>query len=80
MPVQIQFFGNVLDGADAATPPDEPCEALGVEGVVGKDGFFERRTNVTTRANGSPNTPPTSSSGRKPANRYASSRRFRLRE
>jgi hypothetical protein len=38
--------------------------------------FFERRTSVTTRASGSPKTPLISSSGRKPAKRYASRRRF----
>jgi hypothetical protein len=40
--------------------------------------FFERRTSVTTRACGSPNTPRRSSTGRKPGNRYASSNRRRL--
>jgi hypothetical protein len=44
------------------------------------DRFFERRTSMTTRAFGSPKTPRTSSCGRKPANRYASRRRLRLRE
>ena len=43
------------------------------------DGFFERRTSVMTRANGSPNTPPICSKGRNPGNRYASRRRLRLR-
>src|SRR5882724_4532231 len=38
--------------------------------------FFERRTRVMTRAVGSPKTPWSGSSGRKPINRYASSRRF----
>jgi len=42
--------------------------------------FFERRTSVMTRDFESPKTPRTNSSGRKPANRYASSRRLRLRE
>jgi len=37
--------------------------------------FFERRTSVTTRACGSPNTPRRSSTGRKPGNRYASRNR-----
>lgn len=41
-------------------------------------GFFERRTSVTIRACGSPNTPRTCSIGRKPANRYASSKRRRF--
>lgn len=38
--------------------------------------FFERRSSVITRASGSPNRPRNSSRGRKPAKRYASSRRF----
>ena len=38
--------------------------------------FFERRTRVMTRAFGSPKTLWSGSSGRKPINRYASSRRF----
>ncbi len=42
--------------------------------------FFERRTRVMMRACGSPNTPRTSSMGRKPGNRYASSRRRRFVE
>jgi hypothetical protein len=42
--------------------------------------FFERRTRVTMRACGSPNTPRTSSTGRKPENRYASSKRRRFVE
>lgn len=42
--------------------------------------FFERRTSVTMRACGSPNTPRTSSMGRKPGNRYASSKRRRFAE
>ena len=42
--------------------------------------FFERRTRVTMRACGSPNMPRTSSTGRKPANRYASSKRRRFVE
>jgi hypothetical protein len=42
--------------------------------------FFERRTRVTMRACGSPNTPRTSSMGRKPGNRYASSKRRRFVE
>jgi hypothetical protein len=36
LPVQIQFFGNVLDGADPTATPDEPGEALRVERIVGK--------------------------------------------
>ncbi|EKD31085.1 MAG: hypothetical protein ACD_77C00405G0001, partial [uncultured bacterium] len=44
------------------------------------DGFFERRTSVMTRALGSPKMPRIFSSGRKWANRYASSRRLRLGE
>jgi hypothetical protein len=44
------------------------------------DRFFERRTSVMTRADESPKTPRTDSSGRKPANRYASSRRLCLGE
>ena len=39
--------------------------------------FFERRTSVTTRARGSPNTPLTCSSARKPVKRYVSDRRRR---
>ena len=42
--------------------------------------FFERRTSVTMRACGSPNTPRTFSIGRKPGNRYASSKRRRFVE
>jgi hypothetical protein len=42
--------------------------------------FFERRTSVTMRACGSPNTPRTSSMARKPGNRYASSKRRRFVE
>src|SRR6266571_589041 len=42
--------------------------------------FFERRTSVTMRACGSPNTPRTSSTGRNPGNRYASSNRRRFVE
>jgi hypothetical protein len=38
--------------------------------------FFARRTSVMTRAFGSPKTPSSCSSGRKPINRYVSSRRF----
>jgi hypothetical protein len=44
------------------------------------DCFFERRTNVTTRAIESPKTPRTSSRGRNPVNRYASRRRLNLRK
>jgi hypothetical protein len=44
------------------------------------DRFFERRTSVTTRAFESPKMPRTTSSGRKPVNRYASRRRLRLRK
>ena len=40
--------------------------------------FFGRRTSVMTRAMGSPKTPRTMDSGRKPGNRYASRRRFDL--
>jgi hypothetical protein len=42
--------------------------------------FFDRRTSVMMRAFGSPKTPRTRSSGRKPANRYASRRRLRFFE
>ncbi len=41
--------------------------------------FFERRTSVMTRADESPKMPRTNSNGRKPANRYTSRRRLRLR-
>ena len=40
--------------------------------------FFERRISVMTRAMGSPKTPRTLASGRKPGNRYASRRRLDL--
>ena len=40
------------------------------------DCFFERRTSRTTRACESPNTPRSVATGRKPGNRYASSRRL----
>jgi hypothetical protein len=132
-PVQIQFLGDILEGARATTPTDKPGKPLGVERVVGEkvemfaphltvaraaqpsnlelqvdprvaagqvsclsgravvptrmhattflaDGFFRRRTRRMTRAFESPKTPRTDSSGRKPANRYASRRRLRLRE
>lgn len=132
LPVQMQFLGNILDGAAPAASPDEPGKPLRVERVVCKkvellalhlaaistedspdfqfqidarvatgqipysscrsvvpanvrptallaDCFFERRTNVMTRAAESPKTPRTSSRGRKPANRYASRRRLYLR-
>lgn len=52
-----------------ATDGDRSHGALG--GVVGQG---------QTRAFGSPKTPRTLSNGRKPANRYASSRRLRLSE
>ena len=42
--------------------------------------FFDRRTSVMIRAFGSPKMPRTCSSGRKPANRYASRRRLRFVE
>lgn len=42
--------------------------------------FFERRTSVMTRARGSPPRPRICSSGRKLANRYASSKRLRRGE
>jgi hypothetical protein len=42
------------------------------------DGFFERRTSVMMRAFESPKTPRTNSSGRKPANWYASRRHLRF--
>ena len=122
LPVQMQFLGNILDGAASAASPDEPGKPLRVERVVCKkvevlslhlaatlaentpdfqfqidarvatgqiphsscrtvvpprvhsttrlaNRFFERRTNVTTRAAESPKTPRTASCGRKPANR-----------
>jgi hypothetical protein len=64
--------------------PDAPCRAVVPTRVRSTtllaDRFFERRTSVMTRAFESPKTPRTNSSGRKPGNRYASSRRLRLRE
>jgi hypothetical protein len=42
--------------------------------------FFERRTSVTIRARGSPNTPLTRSSTRKPVKRYVSDRRRRVND
>ena len=58
-------------------PPRAPVVPAGLLAPAGAAAcFFERRTSVTTRACGSPNTPFTSSSGRKPGTRYASSRRF----
>src|SRR5271157_597899 len=44
------------------------------------DCFFDRRTSVMIRAYGSPKTPRTCSTGRKPANRYASANRRRFVE
>ena len=131
LPVQVQFFGDILDGACATAPTHIPGESLGVERIVGKeiqvlplhlaaastqnsshfefqidprvatrqvagssrgavvparvrsatrlaDSFFEPRTRVTMRAFESPNTPRTDTCARKPANLYASSRRFCL--
>jgi hypothetical protein len=35
-PVQFQLFGDILDGARAAAPADEPRKPLGIERVVGE--------------------------------------------
>ena len=62
--------------------PNAPKLAIVPSGMLSPayaaTGFFERRTSVTIRACRSPNTPRTCSSGRKPANRYASRNRRRF--
>ena len=61
-----------------AHPPRPAVVPPGVNSPAAATGrFFERRTSLTTRACGSPKIPRTGSWGRKPGNRYASSRRFR---
>lgn len=37
MPVQVQFFGNILAGARSAVPADEAGEPLRLERIVGKE-------------------------------------------
>ena len=66
--------GQIADAPCRAVVPARACSATHFA-----DRFFERRTRVMTRADESPKTPRTNSSGRKPANRYASRRRLRLR-
>jgi hypothetical protein len=63
-------------GCQIASAPDlaiVPAEVLTATCPARR--FFERRTSVTIRACGSPNTPRRSSTGRKPGNRYASRNR-----
>ena len=68
--------GQIANLARAAVVPTRANVAAATTCV-----FFERRTSVMTRAFGSPKTPRTVCSGRKPRNAYAShSRRFRLVE
>ena len=74
---------------DARVAAGEISDATGlvvVEGPLAPSAgptrrFFPRRTRRTIRALGSPKSPRTVGSGRKPGNRYASSRRrwFRIR-
>lgn len=79
-PANLQFqpdagvaTGQVAHAANLAVVPPELRTA-----TAAADRFFPRRTSVMTRALGSPNTPLTWACGRKPGNRYASSRRRRL--
>ncbi len=37
IPVQLQFFGNILDRPRAAAPPYVVGKALGIEGIVGQE-------------------------------------------
>ena len=68
--------GQIASQPRTAVVPARVHATTGPTGV-----FFERRTRVMTRAFGSPKTPRTVCSGRKPWNAYAShSRRFRLIE
>ena len=66
---------KVANSADLAVVPSGMFSSACAAGC-----FFERRTRAMMRACGSPNTPRTSSIGRKPKNRYASSRRRRFVE
>src|SRR5215831_6254830 len=66
---------KVANSADLAVVPSGMFSSACAAGC-----FFERRTRAMMRACGSPNTPRTSSIGRKPENRYASSKRRRFVE
>jgi len=68
--------GQIPNPARAAVVPTRVPSTTGPAGR-----FFERRTRMMTRAFGSPKTPRTVGSGRKPGNAYAShSRRCRFVE
>src|SRR5690606_13470436 len=66
---------QIADPSPGAIVPSAMSRA-----AASADGFFERRTSVTTRAFGSPKTPCTVSKGRNPGKAYASDRRRRLRD
>jgi len=66
--------GKVARSKRTAVVPTRVCSTTFLA-----DRLFERRTSVMTRAFESPKTPRTDADGRKPANRYASRRRLRLR-
>jgi hypothetical protein len=71
----------VVAAAKIAHPPALAVAPARLDSAADSAGrFFERRASRTTRANASPNTPHTDSCGRKPSNRYASSKRFRFVE
>lgn len=73
--IRIQPDARVAAGQIAYPPRLAVVPAELIRAARTADRFFPRRTRVTTRASGSPNTPLTCACGRKPGNRYASSRR-----
>jgi len=78
--LQFQKYPHVA-GRKITHPPDLAVVPARVRAPADAAAcFFDRRTSVMTRAFGSPKMPRTRSSGRKPANRYASRRRLHLFE
>ena len=73
----LEFQDNAEpDARQVANPPHPPVvpPCLPLTAAIA-DGFFERRSSLTTRTSGSPNTPRTVACARKPANEYPSDRR-----
>jgi hypothetical protein len=77
--LELQIDARVATGKIAYLSHPAVVPAVVRAPTAAAERFFERRTRVMTRAFGSPKTPRTVGSGRKPGNAYASQSRRRRR-